>query len=124
MKDDRASWPGRVGVAAGLLAWGLSVPVLAAMMQANEEASHLERTHGFAGAARSITHLHATAVVETVVFIALQITSLLLLTFTLRAAYRLRTAVCFTVGAAVPMLLDGLGLFALLVWLRLSLGAG
>ena len=97
---------GRAGIAVSLLLWVASVPVLGLAMRANGVAS--------AGA----------AVVWGLLFVGLQLAGSLLLAFTLRAAYGLRAAVCFAIGAGCGMLLDAVGLFGLLVWLRFRLGAG
>ena len=56
-------------------------------------------------------------------FTFLQLTSFLLFAFVFRAAWRLRTAVCFTLAAGLIMVADAAGLLALLVWLGLTLGA-
>ncbi len=123
MTDGCGSWPGRAGIVCGLGLWAVSVPVLALLMQANEAATQPGRLRGFGADGRSIAHLESIAVLSGLGFIALQIAAVLTLTFALRAAYRLRTAVCFTIGAGMPLLLDACGLFGLLLWLRLSLGA-
>ena len=56
-------------------------------------------------------------------FTLLQLTSFLLFAFVLRASWRLRSAVCFTLAAGLVMVGDAAGLLALLVWLGVTLGA-
>ena len=108
-----------------LLVCSASVPVLAFAMRANEAASLRFRRHGFGLEHESSADmLHTQALLWGVLFVALQLAAPLLLAFTLRAAYRLRSAVCFALGAGIAMTLDALGLFGLLVWLWWTLGSG
>ncbi len=69
-------------------------------------------------------HLHLIAVIWTLLFVVLQLVAPLLLAFTLRASYKWRSAVCFTIGVGCFLLLDAAGLFGVLVWLRFRLGSG
>ena len=57
------------------------------------------------------------------VFTLLQLASLFLFAFVFRAAWRLRSAVCFSLAAGLVILGDAAGLLALLVWLGITLGA-
>ena len=114
---------GQLGIAASLLVWAVSLPVLALVMQANQAAW---RDGAFRGAElhEKLMWLHAAAVFWSLVFVLLQLVAPLLLAFTLRATYRLRSAVCFSIGAGCAFLLDVVGLFAMLIWLRFRLGVG
>ncbi len=122
--DAQARRLGRAGIVVSLLVWSVSVPVLALAMRANEAAFVQLRWPSLGREQDSVRELHTHAVLWGLVFVALQLTAPLLLAFTLRAAYRLRSAVCFTLGAGAAMVLDALGLFGLLVWLGWTLGAG
>ena len=97
----------RIGIVSSLLLWAGSLAALGMLM-------------GATGAASSRVAVTFWALL----FVGLQLLGPLLLGFTLRAAYRWRAAVCFTFGAGCGMLLDALGMFGLLVWLRFRLGAG
>ncbi len=114
---------GIAGLLFGVALWVFSAVALALAMQANLRASGLVRTCGAGGAELLIRHLHVTATVWGIGFTALQLASLLALTFVLRSCYRLRTAICFVMGAGAVMLGDVLGLFTLLLWLGVTLGA-
>ena len=92
---------GRVGIAVSLALWMASLPVLA-MTFRGIEAVPSRVAAGLWG----------------LLFVGLQLAGPLLMAFTLRAAHRWRTAVCFTFGVGCGMLLDALGLVGLLVWLR------
>ena len=120
----------RLARKAGLLAnvaslgvWMLSVPALGFAMRATQAGSYAGLYH----AARSRADLrtfHVLAVVWGTVFVVLQLAAPLLLAFTLRAFYRLRSAVCFTIGVGCSLLLDALAIFGLLVWMRWRIGVG
>lgn len=56
-------------------------------------------------------------------FTLLQLASFLLFAFVFRAAWRLRSAVCFSLAAGLVVAGDVAGLVALLVWLGITLGA-
>ena len=114
---------GRIGVIASLVLWLLSVPVLWRALAANEAAEGRGLYHLGRGSAGAGT-LHAIAVIWSLAFILLQLLAPLLLGFTLRASYGWRAAVCVSFSAGCALLLDGLGLFAMLIWLRLSVGSG
>ncbi len=122
--EERVSRRGWAGILASLFVWLLSVPVLGMAMRSNEAAFVVLARREPGRAHGNIALLHASAVLWGLGFIGLQLLAPLLLAFTLRAAYRLRTAVCFTISAGCAMLLDGLGLLALLVWMGLTLGVG
>ncbi len=98
---------GRVGIVVSLLLWLASVPVLGMAMRE-------------IGAASS----RVAVAFWVLLFVGLQLAGPLLLAFTVRATYRWRAAVCFTFGAGCGMLLDAVGMFGLLLWLRFRLGAG
>ncbi len=106
------------------LIWLLSIASLGLAMEANQTADLQARWDGLHQRVTSIEHLHGVAVLWVLLFVVLQLSSPLLMAFTLRAVYRLRTAVCFTVAAGGAMVLDALGLFGMLMWLRFSLGTG
>jgi hypothetical protein len=110
------------GLLAGLLLWMLSAGALALSMRANLAASLQQRTHVFAGATLQIRHLHSIAVAWSLSFTTLQLLSMLVVTFVVRACYRLRAAICFTFGAGSVMLGDLLGLLGMLVWLGTTPG--
>ena len=125
MMEDGTRGLGRAGLLVSLLVWSASVPALALAMQANETAFVLLHQHNVSlEQDGSVRGFHTHAVLWVLVFIALQLSAPLLLALTLRASYRLRTAVCFALSAGVAMMLDGLGLFGLLVWLWWTLGSG
>lgn len=100
-------WLERGGVLASLALWGLSLPVLALLLRSIDVAPS-----------------QAGVVLWGLLFVGLQLAGPLLLAFTLRAARRWRTAVCFTCGAACGMLLDAAAMAGLLLWLRVRVGAG
>ena len=112
---------GVAGLLAGLLLWLLSAGALALSMHANLDASFLQHTHPFGRAAPLIRHLHTIAVAWSIAFTTLQLLSLLVTTFVVRACYRLRAAICFTLGAGSVMLADLLGLLGLLIWVGTTL---
>ena len=123
--DDPTRRFGRLGLAISLLVWGASVPALAFSMQANEAAFLVLRQRSSSLKYESRAgELHGHALLWGMAFVALQLSAPLLLAFTLRAEYRLRSAVCFALSAGIAMALDGLGLLGLLAWLRWTLGAG
>ena len=109
------------GLLAGLLLWALSAGALTLSMQANLEASFLPRTQVFGGATLLMSHLHTLAVAWSVAFTTLQLLSILVTTFVIRASYRLRAAICFTLGAGSIMVADLLGLLGLLIWVGTTL---
>jgi hypothetical protein len=109
-----------LGFGGGL--WALSAASLAFAMRQNALASGLSSLHSLAATA-AITRLHATAVAWAVGFTLLQLASFFVWTFVFRAAWRLRAALCYTLGAVLLMVGDCFGLFCLLVWLRITIGA-
>ncbi len=109
------------GLIGGGLLWFLSAGSLALAMQANLAASAQQSRLPFGGAAMLGRHLHSVSVLWTLGFTTLQILSFLFFAFVLRGSYRLRSAVCFAVGAGFVIAGDVLGLFALLVWVGMSL---
>ena len=113
---------GQIGIVASLFLWLVSLPVLGLAMQANQAAwrGNAYRVVGV----NEIRWLHGIAVIWSLVFVLLQLMAPLLLAFTMRAFYRFRSAVCFSISAGCAFMLDALGLLALLVWLRFRLGAG
>ncbi len=111
---------GVAGMAGGGMVWALSVVALSFAMRANLAADEQGRVHDFGGAGLLIRHLHGSAVLWGLGFAALQLLSFFTFAFVLRACYRLRSAVCFTVGAGFVMLGDALGLAALLVWVGMT----
>ena len=119
---ERNSGVGVAGLAFGGGLWALSAAALAVAMRRNLDASRLFALHSDAGRA-AVSHLHGSAVAWAVAFTLLQLGSFLVWAFVLRATWQLRTAVCYTLGAFLLMAGDCFGLFCLLVWLRLSLGA-
>ena len=112
---------GLLGLVGGAALWALSGWALTLAMRANLAASALGRARGDGSV---LDHLHGTAVLWSLGFTGLQLTSFLVFTFVLRACYRLRSAVCFAMGGGFVMLGDVAGLFALLVWLRMTEGVG
>ena len=114
---------GGAGLLAAAMVWGLSAVALALAMQANLAASGQMHIHRVDAAERLVRQLHLAAIVWSVGFTTLQLASFLTFTLVLRASYHLRTAVCFALGAGIVMLGDGLGLFVVLLWLRVTLGA-
>lgn len=111
---------GVAGLAGGGLVWVLSAVALGFAMRANLAADGQGRVHDFGGAGLLIRHLHGSAVLWGLGFAALQLLSFFMFAFVLRACFRLRTAVCFSVGAGFVMLGDALGLAALLVWVGMT----
>ncbi len=115
---------GRSGLLAGVILWVMSAGALTRSMQANLAASVQEQVHDFGSAGPLIRQLHGAAVGWAVGFTLLQLMSMLLITFILRACYQLRTAICFVGGTGFVMFGDLLGLLGLLVWLGTTLGVG
>ncbi len=109
------------GLLAGGLLWLLSAGSLALAMRANLAASARQHELAFSGTEVLIRHLHGAAVFWTLGFTTLQILSFLLFAFVLRGGYRLRSAVCFAIGAGFVIFGDVLGLFGLLVWVGMTL---
>jgi hypothetical protein len=98
------------------------VAALAFAMRQNLEASSLAQLHG-TRVRPAIEQMHGAAVGWSLGFTALQIASFLVVAFVLRTAWAWRSAVCYTVAAMLLILADSFGLFCLLVWLRITLGA-
>jgi hypothetical protein len=119
---ERDSGLGLAGLAFGAGLWALSAASLAVAMRQNLDASQLGSVHSLAGKA-AMTHLHQAALAWAFGFTLLQLASFLVCAFVFRAAWRLRTALCYTLSGFLLMAGDCFGLFCLLVWLRLSLGA-
>jgi hypothetical protein len=113
---------GVAGLAFGGGLWMLSAATLAVALRQNALASEVQSLHRLA-AAPAITRLHGAAVAWAVAFAALQVASFLVWAAILRTVWLLRAAVCYTLGAVMVMAGDCFGLFCLLVWLRISLGA-
>ncbi len=114
---------GWTGVLLACILWVASVLALAHAMNHLERASSLLRTYPGCGApARDSSDL--PAVLWCSAFSFLQLASFLLFTFVFRAFWRMRSAVCFSLAAGLVIVGDAAGLFALLVWLGLTLGAG
>jgi hypothetical protein len=95
---------------------------LAVAMHYNLDASDLSRGHGLLERT-AVARLHGVAVGWAGAFTFFQLAGFLVFTFVFRAAWRLRAAVCFTLGAGLVMVGDCVGLVCLLVWLRLTLGS-
>ena len=121
--EQLAKRAGPFGMIASVGIWMTSVPVLGFVMQANQAAWRGD-PYRVAQSSGNLRLFHATAVLWGLVFVLQQLAAPLLLSFTLRALYRWRSAVCFTIGWGWFILLDGLGLLGMLVWLRFRLGAG
>lgn len=115
---------GVAGLAGGGVVWVLSAAALGLAMRANLAADEQALLHDFGGAGVVIRHLHGSAVLWGLGFTMLQLLSFLLFAFVLRACYRLRSAVCFSVGAGLVMVGDLLGLLGLLVWVGVTVGTG
>ena len=114
---------GQLGIVASLVVWGLSVPALGFAMRATQAGSYAGLYHA-ARSSDDVRTFHVLAVVWGTIFVVLQLAAPLLLTFTLRAFYRLRSAVCFTISVGCSLVLDALGMLSLLIWLRWRLGVG
>ena len=114
---------GRLGVVASLGIWLLSLPVLWQSLAANQAAVGRGLYHVGRGSAGPDS-LHGRAVLWGGLFVLLQLLAPLLLSFTLRACYEWRTAVCVSISTACSMLLDAVGIFSMLVWLRIRVGVG
>ncbi len=114
---------GVAGLAGAGAIWALSATALGFAMRANLAAEERARLHSFGGAGLAIRHLHGAAVLWTLGFTVLQLLSFLTFAFVLRACFRLRTAICFSVGAGLVMVGDVLGLLGVLVWVGTTLGA-
>lgn len=115
------AWRGRVGNLASLVTWLVSFPVLGQSLAANQAAAGRGLYHIGRGM-QGPDALHARAVLWGLLFVLLQLLAPLLLCFTLRAFYRLRMAVCISITTACLLALDALGIFAMLVWLRIKVG--
>ena len=115
---------GVAGLMGGAVLWVLSAVALGWAMRANLAADEQALLHDFGGAGVLIRHLHGSALIWGLGFTALQLLSFLLFAFVLRACYRLRSAVCFSVGAGLVMAGDVLGLLGLLVWIGVTTGGG
>jgi hypothetical protein len=112
---------GVAGLLAGLLLWVLSAGALALSMHSNLAASLQQRTHPPGGAALVVRHLHSIAVGWSIAFSTLQLLSMLVTTLVIRACYRLRAAICFSLGAGSVMVSDLFGLLCLLIWVGTTL---
>lgn len=89
--------------------------------------ANLAADHAFAnGIVRTaaVKNLHRVAMGWGLGFTVLQLGSFLAFAFVLRSCYRLRSAVCFVLGAGAVMAGDALELLGVLIWLRVTLGAG
>jgi hypothetical protein len=119
---ERDSGLGITGLACGAGLWALSAAALAFAMRQNLDVSQLTPLHSAAGRTAA-AHLHGAAVAWALGFTLLQLASFLVCAMVFRAAWRLRTALCYTLSGFLLMAGDCFGLFCLLVWLRLSLGS-
>ena len=116
-------WMGRLGIFTSLAIWLVSLPVLGRSLGANQAATGRGLYHVGRGAAGPPA-LHAVAVLWGFLFVVLQLLAPLLMSFTLRAVYRLRVAVCLSISALCSIALDIVGMVAMLVWLRIEVGGG
>ena len=114
---------GRLGMLASAGIWLLSLPVLWQSLAANQAAVGRGLYHVGRDAAGPDS-LHGRALLWGGVFVLLQLLAPLLLSFTLRACYGLRTAVCVSISSGCSILLDVVGVVSMLVWLRIQVGAG
>ena len=121
--EQLGSRAGQLGVTASLLLWAASAWVLVFAMQANEVAWK-QGLYGRAAGGGEIRSLHVRAVIWSLLFVLLQLVAPLLLAFTLRSFYRLRSAVCFSIGVGCGFFLDAFGLLSMLIWLRFRVGVG
>ena len=113
---------GVAGLAVGGVVWVLSLWALFFAMRANLAADHVF-AHGVVRAV-AVRNLHWAAVAWGLGFTVLQLGSFLVFAFVLRSCYRLRSAVCFVLGAGAVMAGDALELLGVLIWLRVTVGAG
>ncbi len=111
---------GWIGVLLACSLWVASAGALAHAMAHNAQTSFLLRASPSRAMASSADLPMALGCAA---FTLLQLASFLLFAFVLRAAWRLRTAMCFLLAAGLVMAGDTAGLLALLVWLGLTLGA-
>ena len=102
--------------------WMLSAATLAIALRQNALASQLSSLHSLA-ANSAITRLNGAAVAWAFDFTMLQLASFLVWAGTLRSAWLLRAATCYTLGAVMLIAGNCFGLICLLVWLRITLGA-
>jgi hypothetical protein len=109
-----------LGFSGGL--WMLSGAALAVAMRHNVDASALGAAHTLR-AKGLLAGEHGAALAWSAGFTALQLAAFLAGAFVLRVAWHLRTAVCYTLSGCALIVADAFGLFCLLVWLRVTLGA-
>ena len=112
---------GWIGVLLACSLWIASAGALARAMARNAQTSSLLRAYPSRAEASSAD---LSMVLWCIAFTLLQLTSFLLFAFVFRASWQLRSALCFLLAAGLVMVGDTAGLFALLVWLGVTLGAG
>lgn len=110
------------GLVGGGVVWLLSLGALVFGMRANVAADHVF-LHGIERTV-AVRNLHRAAIGWGLGFSVLQLGSFLAFAFVLRSCYRLRSAVCFALGAGAVMAGDALELVGVLIWLRATVGAG
>ena len=109
---------GVAGLLGGAAVWMLSEGLLTLAMRANWAAAEQMQVIERMRVERMVLHLNGSAVGWSLGFIALQLISFVIYAFVLRSCYRLRTAVCYALGAGLVMAADATALFGLLVWMR------
>ena len=114
----------RVAPLLGAVVWAVSVGALMLAMWAWTGADRLASWHGRGSAGMQARHLQRMGTVGVVGFAGLQVAALLVTAWALRVRFGMKAPASFAVSGAAMMAADAAGMMALLVWLRVAVGAG
>ena len=119
----RHTLSGWIGILSASAVWIASVLALAYGMDHSAQVSLLQTVHPTTSPHARASNFDLPMVLGCAAFTLLQLVSFLLFAFVLRAFWRLRSAMCFTLAAGLVIAGNAAGLLALLVWLGITLGA-